>query len=239
MTVAWLAAVVFPFGVAGMLIPLRGVVAEADVALVLAVVILVSATLGGRSTGTATGAAAAVAFDLFFTRPYYSLRIDGAQDIETVLLMLVLGVAIGEIVTQGREGKVAAQLTLSQLARTSRFTELAAGGERPGRLIRVARRELIDLLELEECEFERPPFVDALPRLTHSGLSIPARLGDLAPTQHEERIELPVWADGLEVGRFALTLGPARAALQSPRETRTAALLLADRLGVALRAHDR
>jgi hypothetical protein len=238
--VAWLSALVLPFGVAGAFIPLRGVVSDADVALVLALVILGAATLGGRSTGTAAGVAAAIAFDLFFTRPYYSLRVDRAQDIETVVLMLIIGIAIGEIVTRGRRNRLAAQLARSNLERASRIAELAAGGERPGRLIRIARRELIDLLDLDGCEFERPPFLDALPRLTHAGLLIPPGLGaEFEPAPHDPRLELPVWAEGLELGRFVLTLAPARAGLERPREARSAALLLADRLGVALRAHDR
>jgi Osmosensitive K+ channel histidine kinase len=234
-----LSAIVLPFAVAGTLIPLRDDVAEADVALALAIVIVVAATLGGRPTGTTAGVAAAVAFDAFFTRPYYSLRIDQQQDIETVLLMVVLGGAIGEIVTRGRRSHLAWQTARSQLERASRITELAAGGERPGRLIRVARSELIDILDLEGCEFERPPFVDALPRLTHTGLLFPPRLGELEPPPHDHRLALPVTAEGLEIGRFVLTLAPERSPLDLSHDARIAALLLADQLGVVLRAYDR
>jgi hypothetical protein len=238
--VAWLTALVLPFGVAGAFVPLRAVVTDADIALVLTLVIFVAATLGGRPTGTAAGVEAAIAFDLFFTRPYYSLRVDRAQDIETVVLMLIIGVASGEIVTRGRRNRLAAQLARSNLERASRITELAAGGERPGRLIRVARRELIDLLDLDGCEFERPPFVDALPRLTHVGLLIPPGLGaELERAAHEARFELPVSAEGLELGRFVLTLEHDHAAIDWTTEQRNAALLLAGRLGVVLRAHER
>jgi hypothetical protein len=238
---AWLSALVLPVGVAAAFIPFRDQVDPADIALLLAVVILVAATLGGRLTGAAAAVEAAVAFDLFFTRPYYSLRINRAEDVETAVLMLIVGVAIGEIVTRGKRHRFAAYATRSNLERVSRITELAAGGEPPGRLIRVARRELIDLLDVSDCVFERPPFLDTLPRLGHGGLSIPPTVGaDFQPVvRRETRIELPIWAEGLEVGRFVLTLADDATGLAFAPEARTSALALADRLGVALRAHDR
>jgi len=238
---AWLSALLLPAGVAAAFIPLRNHVAAADIALLLALVILVAATLGGRLTGAAAAVEAAAAFDLFFTKPYYSLRINRAEDIETAVLMLIVGVAIGEIVTRGKRHRFAAHVSRSNLARVSRITELAAGGEPPGRLIRVARRELIDLLDVDDAEFERPPFLDALPRLSHAGLSIPPdpSSGRRADGRRSSRIELPIWAEGLEVGRFVLTLGGDATGLEFAPEARTSALALADRLGVALRAHDR
>jgi len=238
---AWLSALVLPVAVAAAFIPLRSHVAAADIALLLALVILVAATLGGRRTGAVAAVEAAVAFDLFFTKPYYSLRINHAEDIETAVLMLIVGVAIGEIVTRGKRHRVAAHVSRSNLARVSRITELAAGGEPPGRLIRVARRELLELLDVNDAEFERPPFLDALPRLSHAGLSIPPNPGSrLQSNSHREsRIELPIWAEGLEVGRFVLTLADDATGLEFAPEARTSALALADRLGVALRAHDR
>ena len=239
--VAWLSALVLPAGVAAAFVPLRNHVAAADIALLLALMILVAATLGGRLTGAAAAVEAAVAFDLFFTRPYYSLRINRAEDLETAVLMLIVGVAIGEIVTRGKRHRFAAHVSRSNLERVSRITELAAGGEPPGRLIRVARKELMDLLDVNDCEFERPPFLDSLPRLSHAGLSIPPNPG--ANVRRDPRrtsqIELPIWAEGLEVGRFVLTLGADATGLEFAPEARTSALALADRLGVALRAHDR
>jgi hypothetical protein len=239
--VAWLSALVLPIGVAAVFIPLRDHVAAADIALLLAVVILVAATLGGRVVGAVAAFDAAFAFDVFFTRPYYSLRIDRAEEIETAVLMLIVGVVIGEIVTRSKRDRFAAHVSRSNLARVSRITELAAGGEPPGRLIRVVQRELMDLLDVNDCEFERPPFFDALPRLSHSGLSIPPRLGadPRADADRATRIELPIWGEGLEIGRFVLALPDDATGLEFAPEARTSALALADQLGIALLAHDR
>ena len=238
--VAWLSAVVLPIGVAAAFIPLRDHVAATDVALLLTVVILVAATLGGRLVGAVAAFDAAFAFDVFFTRPYYSLRIDRAEEIETAVLMLIVGVAIGEIVTRSKRDRFAAHVSRSNLERVSRITELAAGGEPPGRLIRIVRRELMDLLDLNDCVFERPPFFDALPRLGHSGLTIPPIIGGNAhPGDRSTRIELPIWAEGLEIGRFVLSLADDATGLEFPPQARTSALALADQLGIALLAHDR
>jgi Domain of unknown function (DUF4118) len=235
-----LSALVLPMGVAAAFIPLRDHVAATDVALLLTVVILVAAILGGRLVGAAAAFDAAFAFDVFFTRPYYSLRIDRAEEIETAVLMLIVGVAIGEIVTRSKRDRFAAHVSRSNLERVSRITELAAGGEPPGRLIRVARRELMDVLDLNDCEFERPPFFDALPRLSHSGLTIPPILGDdRNAADRSTRIELPIWAEGLEIGRFVLTLADEDTGLEFAPEARASALALADQLGIALLAHDR
>jgi hypothetical protein len=232
---------VLPIGVAAVCIPFRSHVATADAVLLLAVVILVAATFGGRLTGAVAGIEAAIALDLFFTEPHGSLRIDRAADVETAVLMLVVGLAIGEIVTRGRLDRHAARVSRSNLERLARFTEVAAGGERPGRLIRVARRELVELLELADAEFERPPFFDALPRLSHSGLSIPPTLATdgHAIARRASQIELPVWAEGLEFGRFVLTLRDDATGLEFAPAARTAALALADQLGAALLAHER
>jgi hypothetical protein len=239
--IAWLSATVLPIGVAAAFIPLRAHVAATDVALLLTVVILVAAIQGGHVLGAVAAFLAALSFDLFFTRPYYSLRIDRAEEIETAVLMLIVGVAIGEIVTRSKRDRFAAHVSRSNLERVSRITELAAGGEPPGRLIRVARRELLDLLDLNDCEFERPPFFDALPRLSHSGLTIPPMLGADAKTATDRstRIELPIWAEGLEIGRFVLVLADDSTGLEFDPAARTSALALADQLGIALLAHDR
>ena len=45
--------------------------------------------------------------------------------------MLIVGVAIGEIVTRSKRDRFAAHVSRSNLERVSRITELAAGVSRP------------------------------------------------------------------------------------------------------------
>jgi hypothetical protein len=224
LVVAWFCALVVPIVVAVACVPLRAQIPAADRALLLALTVLVAAL-----------------FDFFHTRPYYSFRIDRAVDVETAALLLVVGIAIGELVTRSRRYRALAGATRQELERVRHLAELAAGGETPGRLIRVVRNELVGLLGLVECEFEEAPFLDSLPRLRHSGVVLPVALerSDEAKARAVRRIELPVWGEGLELGRFVLTLRPDATGVDFPPDARASALVLADQLGVILLAHRR
>ena len=142
---AWACALLGPISAAAALIPARPHVATAVIALVLVVVVLAAALLGGAVVGSVAALDAAFAFDFFATRPYYSVRIDRAEDLETAVLLLVIGVVVGQLVTRSRLDRTAATTARSELERLYRVTELAAGGERPGRIIRVVREELLAL----------------------------------------------------------------------------------------------
>jgi K+-sensing histidine kinase KdpD len=56
------------------LVPLRDQVRNSNLALVLVLVVLAAAVIGGRIAGMAVGVAVAIAFDSFLTRPYQALR---------------------------------------------------------------------------------------------------------------------------------------------------------------------
>jgi len=229
-----------PIGVAAAFIPLRAHVASAEVVLVLVIVVLAAALFGGRPAGGVAALSAALAFDFFQTQPYYSLRIDRAQDVETVILLLVVGLVTGDLVTRRRRDRATAAVSSEELEALHRITQLAAGGERPGPLIHLVRTELIDILDLEECEFQRPPFVDSMPRLQHDGISIPARLAPLDALPNALRqVELPVWGEGLEVGRFVLTFAKPTTGIKLSPQARRSAVALADQLGVILLAQAR
>ncbi len=233
-------AIGVPIGVAVAFIPLRAHVASAEVVLVLVIVVLCAALFGGRFAGGIAALSAAVAFDFFQTPPYYSLRIDKAQDVETVVLLLVVGLVTGDLVTRRRRDRATAAASGAELERLHRITQLAAGGEQPGPLIYLVRTELIGILGLEDCEFQRPPFVDSMPRLRHGGIVIPPQL---AVPDHQRvadrQVELPVWGEGLEVGRFVLTFAePTTGSSLSP-DARRSAVALADQLGVILLAQAR
>lgn len=76
-------------GVAGLLVGVRGEILNANVVLVLVVVLTAALTLGGRGPGMATAVVAAMSFDFFHTRPYLSLNISSQDDVETAGLLLL------------------------------------------------------------------------------------------------------------------------------------------------------
>ena len=83
--------------VAGLLVPVRDTFGNTNMALVLVVVIVAAAALGGRFVGAVTSVAAALAFNFFHTQPYRTLSVDNREDITTVVLLLVVGLIVGEL----------------------------------------------------------------------------------------------------------------------------------------------
>ena len=75
-----------------------------NAALVLMIVVVAVAALGGRTAGVITALAAVVSFDFFHTEPYLSLTIDSRDDIETTILLLIAGVIVGTLAASGRVG---------------------------------------------------------------------------------------------------------------------------------------
>ncbi len=75
----------------------------------------------------------ALAFDFFLTRPYESFRISSDQNLITEILLLVVGLAVGELAARGRAHRVDASERTSELALLHSVTELAATGSgQPG-----------------------------------------------------------------------------------------------------------
>src|SRR2546428_173356 len=72
-----------------------------------AAVVAVAAT-GYRPAGFLAAASAAAWFDFFLTRPYERFTITRREDIETTVLLLVLGIAVTEIAVWGRRQHAAA-----------------------------------------------------------------------------------------------------------------------------------
>src|SRR6478672_3264081 len=74
-----------------LLVPLRDNIDNANLALVLVLVVVLAAIAGGRSAGAAAAIVGTIGFDFFLVPPFNSMRIESADDIETVLLLLALG----------------------------------------------------------------------------------------------------------------------------------------------------
>ena len=83
----------------------RGVFDQTNAALILMIVVVAVAALGGRAAGVITALAAVVSFDFFHTQPYLSLTIDSRDDIETTILLLIAGVIVGTLASSGRRAR--------------------------------------------------------------------------------------------------------------------------------------
>jgi hypothetical protein len=230
---AWVVALAGPVVVSAALIPGRSDIRTSNVSLVLVLVVVVAAVLGGRLGGAVAALVSFAAFDFFFTRPYYSFTINSHDDVETAVLLLVVGLIVGELVVRTRRSESRAARSRAEVVRVRRLSELAAGGEPAGRLIGIVRGELVSLLHVEECRFEPLPFREELPEMTHQGVRIPSTdLPEPMPT--DGRIALPVYGGGRPVGRFVIDLEERATGIALPPEDRALAVALADQLGTVL-----
>ena len=218
--------------IAGVLVPFRDHLPNADMALALVVPVLLAAIVGGRIAGAATAVVSALTFDFVFTQPYLSLRIASKDDVATFVVLLIVAMVAAEVGIRGRRGGVAARESRSELDRLLRVAELSARGADVDDVVMSARAELIGLFGLDECVYQAERSGPELPRLGNRGALEGARLvawGDfLLPTGG---VEVPVMGRGRELGRLVLY---AAEATRASIEKRLVAVAIADELGLTL-----
>jgi K+-sensing histidine kinase KdpD len=229
-----LCALVIPLAVAAALVPLRSSVSEPDAVLLLVVVVVAVSIRADRLAGILAAVSSAVWFDFFLTRPYYRFSITYRSDIETAVLLLVIGVVITELAVQAREDRESADRRADYLRGIQSAAAALSAGSWSGATSRQLTEQLIRLLDLEACRFQPgvagvggPARLEADGRVTlpphvpGSGDSLPAGM----------QTELLVQSLGLLQGRFPMTPRPGA----SPDlERRLVAVALADQLGAML-----
>jgi hypothetical protein len=230
---------IIPIGVAAALVPLRDHMLNANVALVLVLTVVLAAVGGGRTAGVVAAVSAALAFDFFHTQPYLNLTIDTGDDVETTLLLLAVGLAVGQLASLRRHPARDRESTSDEIRRIHR---VAIVGE-PGRhtsadMIMAAQFELTQLLHLGSCQFEAFPFSHQLPRMERSGVVavMEYRGADEGFALPAEGAELPVYGRGNVLGRFVLVPEPNTTVTL---EQRVVAVAIADQVGAALADPDR
>ncbi|HEX2904367.1 MAG TPA: DUF4118 domain-containing protein [Jatrophihabitans sp.] len=157
-----------PFLVCLALYPARHSIENTDAALVLVAVVVAVATFGVRIAGLLAALSAGISYDLLLTVPYGSLSIHSRQDVDTVLLLVVVGLAVTEIAAQGWRQRRRVEQQADYLDRLQRTVAAVASADDPRRLIEQVRRTLISVLLLQSCEFE-PSAADELPEITGEG----------------------------------------------------------------------
>lgn len=230
------AGILATLAVAGMLAPFRADIDNANVALLLALVVIGAAALGGRRAGMATAVVAALSFNFLHTRPYMSLRIDGGQDVATFVLLLAVGLAVGQLshvavrrrrVARHRAAGIDGLHELAQLASRHASTEV---------LLDRSRAFLVRELGLASCTFVVGEGV-APPDLDHRGtIDGPLRHGPGGFELPEGGVSLPVIDGAGRVrGRFVLQPEPGCGVSLVDRKL---AVMVADVIGPALSHSD-
>jgi hypothetical protein len=220
------------FVLAGLLLPLRDHLPNADMALALVIPVLIGAIIGGRVAGVVTAVVAALTFDFLFTKPYLSLRIGSKDDVATFVMLAIVGLIAGELGVRARRGGVAAREARAELDRMYRVAEISARGADVDDVVSSARAELIGLFGLVDCVYEASRSGPELPRLGERGALEQAQLvasGEfLLPTGG---VEVPVKGRGRDLGRLVLYAG---GHTRAPLRKRLVAVAIADELGATL-----
>jgi hypothetical protein len=219
---------------AGALVAVRGHIAAVNVVLILVLFVLLGATMGGRQAGVVSALIAAASYDFFHTTPYNSLKIDNLAQLETTLLLLAVGLAIGEISVRAERIRDAVSGGRQELNRVHRIARLAARGETFDDLVSAVSAELTATLGLHRCYFELPPFHHDYARLEQTGaitgdhVRIYTKDGSELP---RDGVELPLVVNDQAVGRFVLVPTPEHGV---SLDHRIVAVTLADQLSAVL-----
>ncbi|NNN34252.1 DUF4118 domain-containing protein [Streptomyces sp. S3(2020)] len=231
--VALAAGFLAPFLVALALVPFRTELSHTNAALILVVAVVAVAALGSRTAGVLAALSAAAWFDFFLTRPYQTFDITASGDIETAVLLLVVGLIVSRLAARARRLEVVTVTDAGYLARIHATADLVQSARSADTVVDHVRGELTGLLGLRACRFEYGTLLGQPPRLrADGGVTVGRRFRDVdLDGWPEGEIELRAYGNGHYLGRFMLTPGPGPV---PPLQARLVAVTLADQTGAAL-----
>ncbi|MFB7160528.1 MULTISPECIES: DUF4118 domain-containing protein [Streptomyces] len=227
------AGLAVPFLVALVLVPFRTDLSRTNAALVLVVVVVAVAALGSRAAGALSALSAAAWFDFFLTRPYETFDVTSSADVETAVLLLIVGLIVSQLAARARRLEVTTVTDAGHLARIHETARLARSAKSSDTVVDHVRGELTELLGLRACRFEYGTLMGRPPRLKQDGqLLVGRRKWDVDGAGWPAgEIELRAYGNGHYLGRFMLTPGPGAL---PPLQARLVAVTLADQTGAAL-----
>jgi hypothetical protein len=210
-------------------------VANTTAALILVLFVVAAAATGIRPAGVLAALTAAAGFDYFLTAPYHAFTITDPDDIETAVLLLLVGAAVGEIALWGRRQAARASRELGYLDGVmGTASTIAAGRSSTAELIDQVGRQIRAVLQIDDAPFDPAthyggPSLTGDGTITRGGHSVDVSRRGL-PT--DATIALPVRSGGAVYGHYLLTCST-RVARPSRGQLRVA-VMLADQVGAAL-----
>jgi K+-sensing histidine kinase KdpD len=225
-----------PLAVAAALHPFRDDVSTANAVLLLALVVVGVATTGSRVAGLVAALSATLWFDFFLTEPYSTFTISSRDDVETAVLLAVVGLAVTEIALWGRRQQARSSGRAGYLDGLVEAAGLAARADVDrAALVEVVGEQVREVLGVDSVRFEsgRPggghPHLERDGTLVHAGGVLDVDRTGL-PTW--DVVELPVASGGVALGRYVVTAASRTA--YPDAERRRVAVALADQVGAAL-----
>jgi hypothetical protein len=195
----------------------------------MVVVIVALSATGDRLAGLLGAISAGIWFDFFLTKPYERFAISQRSDIETTVLLFVVGLIVTELTARGRHHRRVAAEESSYVAQLHSVAQMMADGVDAPIVIARVEAALTTLLDLRSCHFDPSPSTGHPGTIAQGGDVVLAGLRwNWLPGPH---LDLPVQYQGRRYGRFVLT--PTLGAPVS-QERRLVAVALADEVGAVI-----
>jgi K+-sensing histidine kinase KdpD len=221
--------------VAGLLAGVRDRVGATNVALVL-VAVVVLAAIAGRTAGVVTAIFASVSFNFFHTVPYRSLRITEPRDVGTVVLLVLVGVLVGEVAERRRRTERIAARRVDAERLLEHAVATVVGGADPDTVWQEVRSGVVAVLGAADCRFEPVPMSTLVPPI--------GRHGEIIATAHrftDRGAALPSGGASIEVVAAGHTFGQVvvepNGEVGSLRDERRVAVALIDLYALATARH--
>jgi K+-sensing histidine kinase KdpD len=231
------AAAAAPLVACAALVPFRDSVANTNAALGLVLIVVIAASTGVRPAGIVAALSSAVWFDFFLTEPYNQFTITDRADIETAVLLVLVGAAVTEVALWGRRQQARASREQGYLAGVlGTAATVAAGQSSTSSLIDHVAGQIVEVLQIDDCRFDSGsgsgsglPTLDSDGTVVHNDRMVDVDRHGL-PTRSE--IALVIQSGGVVRGRFLLTA--ATRVVRPSLEQRLVAVALANQVGAAL-----
>ena len=150
----FLGALVFPVVFALALLPVRGGLEPAHVALILTVGVVAVAAVTDRACAVLAAVSAALSFNVIHTVPYWTLRISRGDDVLTALLLLGVGLVVGELAVRARAARTDESELRDDLEQLGTFARRVAAGDPPVLVVVDVSHALAGLLRLRDWRFD-------------------------------------------------------------------------------------
>jgi K+-sensing histidine kinase KdpD len=226
-----------PLAVCAVLAGLRDVMPNDNAALVLVLVVVAVAAAGHRPSAVVAALSSAVWFDFFLTKPYHTFTIDSRDDIETAVLLVLVGLAVTEVALWGRRQQGRSSRREGYLDGVTDAARMAAEGDTPpAAVVSFVADQISHVLGVDTCEF-RPGNPGSHPRINRDG-SV-TRDGnpidvDRSGLPTHDVTDIAVESHGRPLGHFEI-MSTSHVVWPS-LEQRRVAVTLADQAGAALAA---
>ena len=220
-------------GLAAALVPLRNLLGTTNVALAMVLLVVAAASVGGRLSGSFTAVTSSVVFNLFHTKPYFTLRVQSGKEVLSVALVLVVGLAVGELgVARERQSEVR-RSHLRSIRALEEVGAIVSSGAPVTDVWPVVQEAMSTTLSAQSVYFEPDgplstcPVVERDGRLEHSQKRL---IGD-GFALPDVGAAVRVMANGRTLGQ--LVVKP-KADVGVTREQRRAAVAIADQFAIAV-----